>query len=258
MAAELEKLARQLKEQGYPQGAQLVNDSAKSLKKAGLIPAKLAEADTSENPTSAPELQPWTELDLDAEWQRQAQAYVKLGYHTKKGMTEEAYLDSLPKFQPQPEKYIGRLNLPLLVEKGVPWEQQAQLAGIVLSRNLKSQVDLTHPRDDRAKTPDFPYTGWFNIWGLRFTEKIEPIYAINQLAEDECGGGPFEGVAIQIAHPELTRNRKYYDLIGYTVGFEYVPSLDFWDGGPRLHASWRSSAQDDYRPLIHGDKIATK
>lgn len=197
------------------------------------------------------------ELNLEAEWQRQANRYVELGYHRKLGLTEEAYLASLPKFEPQPEDYRGKFDVTLLVETRIPWERQAQLAVISAFDYLRERINQTRPWDGRSKTPETPYTGWFNGWGQRFPDKITPFDARKQLTQDEIGAGPFEGIALQITHPELTRSGKYFDLIGYQVESGRVPCLHRWHGRPRLGAGWGGDAHVDFRPLVRGSKIVT-
>ncbi len=63
------------------------------------------------------ETQKPVEIDLNAEWQRQAGRYVALGFHNKLSLSEEDYLASLPKFEPQPESFAGRFDIPVLVQR---------------------------------------------------------------------------------------------------------------------------------------------
>lgn len=208
---------------------------------------------------SSEEVSKSAELDLTAECQRQSQKLIELGFHQELGLTETEYLNSLPKFEPQPKEYLGRFDIPLLVEGRIPWEKQAQLAGIDLSEYLRARISETHPYNESSKTPeDVPYAGWFNSWGQRFVEKIAPRDAINQLTSDEYGAGPYEGIAHQIMHPEFTRSGKYFDLIGYQVGSGRVPCLRRWGGGPGLGAGWGGHADGGFRPLVRGSKIVTR
>ena len=217
----------------------------------------LPEAQPAKKSSRTKEAPVLAELYLQAEWQRQSQRFVRLGYHIDLGLTEEAYLASLPKFEPQPEEYKGRFDVPLLVETRSPWEKQAQNASINVSDYLRSMVNETRPWNDGSRAPDSAYTGWFNNWGQRFIEKIAPFDARKQLKKDELGGGPFEGIAIQIAHPEIARSGKYFDLIGYNVESDGVPYLRHWVGGPRLDADWGDVAAGSFRPLVRGSKIVT-
>ena len=199
---------------------------------------------------------------LDAESQRQGQNFLRHGFH-REGYDDtdqgrQAYLDSLPAFSPQPEKYRGKFDKLFLVEKRIPWEKQAQLADILISDFLRSRFNETRPWEgNRAQAPDKPYAGWFNEWGQRFPDKIRPIDARSQLGTNEVGGDPFEGVALEVHFPEETANGKYRDLIGYQVGPDRVPSLRRWDGGPGLDAYWDGRAGGRFRPLVRGSQIRT-
>ena len=205
-------------------------------------------------------LKPTTaELDLYELWLEQTQRYIDLGFHTELSLTKKEYLDSLPEFGPQPEEYIGRLDVPLLVEPRIPWERQAELAGIDVTEYLRSRIEETGGWEgNHSKTPDVPYTDWFNSWGQRFTKPIRPFDARAQLAPDESGAGLFEGIALQVHHPEITSSGKYFDLIGDSAGSGRVPFLRHWDGRPRLDAYWGGRARPSFRPLVRGTKIVTK
>lgn len=198
------------------------------------------------------------ELNLDAEWQRQTSRFVELGYHSELGLTEAAYLESLPRFKRQPKEYRGRFDVPMLVEVRIPWKKQAQLSGINISEYFAARIDQICPYDERSETPEVPFAGWFNKWGQEFPDKIKPFDASNQLAADAIGAGPSDGIAQQVHHPEVTENGKYFDLIGYKVGSGYVPYLYRWDGRPRLGARWGADAYGHFRPLVRGKKIVIR
>lgn len=265
MVQEAREFARHIRQESpdHKKGADLLEDFARSLGKQGLLPSKLPRVvQESQRRSSKNEAPVAAELNLDNEWQRQSQNFLELGFHVETGFEDtgegkQAYLDSLPKFEPQPENYRNRFNVPLLVETKIPWEKQAQFAGIVISDYLVSRMNEIKPHDDRSKTPDTPYTGWFNRWGERFTRRITPTDARKELTLDEIGGGPYEGVAMQVAHPEITRSGKYFDLIGYDVGSGSIPCLDRWGGVPGLGAGGSGSADGFFRPLVRGSKIVT-
>ncbi|GEM_PF-6366719 len=207
------------------------------------------------------ELHVASELDLVAEWQRQSSRFIELGFHKELGHadTDEgkmAYLDSLPKFAPQPENYAERFDVPLLVERRIHWERQAQLGGIAISDYLRERIDRITPFAADSQ-PEGAYTGWFSAWGQLFESKIGPFDARKQLADDELGGGLLEGVAMQLAHPEYNQNNQYFDLIGDQVESGDVPYLNHWDGGPGLNALWSGDASVYFRPLVRGSKIVT-
>lgn len=196
---------------------------------------------------------------LEAEWERQVNIYLDREFHKYPSVkiSSGKFKDSMPRFSPQPETYRGRLDLPLLVVTSIPWQEEAQLADIAVSDYLKSMASETQPFNEQSQTPNNPYTGWFNSWGQRFTKKIAPFEARKELAADEIGAGPHEGIAIQLTHPEFTKNEKYFDLIGFAVESGHVLYLDDWRGRPGLDAPWGDYAHDRFRPLVRGSEIVT-
>lgn len=200
-----------------------------------------------------------SEFDLDAEWQRQAGRYVELGFADILKMTEEEYLESLPRFAEQPEEYKDRFNLPLLVETRIPWQEQAKRSGIVVSGYVNSQRPVL--RDGLSvltnNYPVTPYTGWFNIWGERFPKRIGSRTAHSQLAGDEYGGCSRDGVALQIAFPQFTENKKYFHLIGDRIRPYDVPALRHTGRGPEVCAVGDSFASVNFRPLVRGIQVVT-
>lgn len=203
------------------------------------------------------------ELDLNAEWQRQADIRVERGFHVAAGFPDtdegkKAFLDSLPRFEPQPEEYKGRFDSPrLVIGKIIPWEKQAELAGISISDYQRQRIAETVPYDERSRVPHGPFTGWVNKWGQRFKDKIAPDDARNQLQEDEIGGSPYEAISDCLADSGLNASGGFWDVIGYNVGSDHVPYLGRWRGGPRFRAGWGDHAHGRFRPLVRGSKIVT-
>jgi hypothetical protein len=254
MAAELEKLARELAAQGHPVGAQMIKDSSRSWLKAGFIPKKLES-----NAFGQEEKAAVAEPNLEEEWQRYGSKFVELGFHTELGMAKLEYLDGLPKFEPQPEEYAGRFDLPLIVETRIPWLRQAELAGIGVSRYFKSKIDQLRPlENNNSTTGDATYAGWFNRWDQRFTQKITPLDAKRQLKADEVSAGLFEGIALQIVYPEFVKSGKCFDLIGYPLELERIPFLGYWNDGSGLGVRWGGNVLKNHRPLVRGSKIVTR
>src|SRR3989338_906364 len=145
----LERELRKLKETDLAEDIALKKKQFARRGHGSDIPLQTQEQKPSRVAKQAVEEPKAVELDLDAEWQRQAQNYLSLGFHKEAGFEEtaegkQAFLDSLPKFEPQPEEYRGKFDMPLLVIKKIPWERQAELAGISISDYLQSMLDKTH------------------------------------------------------------------------------------------------------------------
>lgn len=63
------------------------------------------------------------ETNLSKEWLRQANRYIGLGAHNLLDLLKKDYISSLPKFEPQPETFKGRFDIPILVDPRIdPWE----------------------------------------------------------------------------------------------------------------------------------------
>jgi len=146
----------------------------------------------------------------------------------------------------------------MLVETRIPWPKQAELADVLISDYLRERIAQTKPFDRRSRTPKVAYAGWFNEWGKRFPNPIRPTDAREQLAKDEVGTGPFEGIDQQVHHPEVVKSGKYFDLIGYSVGPGRVPDLNDWRVRPWLLADLSDGARPRWRPLVRGSEIRTK
>lgn len=233
--------------------------SFRAAKGAGLIKNELPVSQTPIITSSSTEVISTPEIYLVAEWKRQSSNFDALDFHKELKQSRRQYLESLPVFGAQPEAYKGRFDSPMLVEVSIPWQRQAILAGIAVSEYLQERINQTIEwADNHTKTPRTPFTGWFNKWGQEFPDKISPFDARIQLASDAVGASPFDGVAQEIHHPEVTASGKYFDLIGYSVGSGSVPSLYRWIGGPGLSALRGGSADDGWRPLVHGSEIGIK
>ncbi len=203
-------------------------------------------------------------LDLDEEWQRQVATYVRLGFHTELGMTEAEYVASLPRIAPQPPQYAGRLDVPLVVDPRISWEQQADLADI--SRSFSSRSHSYTPIDDRHVVPAQPYVAWVNWFGQRFPQPISPGEARAGLADDELGANVHEMVALHIAHPALNFTGRFIDAIGFESRTMELhegdattrnPGLCFWRGRAEIGANMHPVAYSIFRPLIRGTSITT-
>lgn len=201
------------------------------------------------------------EIDLDAEWQRQSQNFLRCNFHREGYNDTEAgkqeYLDSLPKFGPQPPEYRRKFDRLLLFEKRIPWERQADLADILISDYLRSRLSEVRPwADNPSKTPEgVACCGWFNEWGQRFPDPIKPFDARKQLTITEGAGEVFAGIANEIHFPQDNINGKYRDLIGTSVGSDYVVGLSRWSDQPRLDAGWDGNARPHWRPLASGSEF---
>jgi hypothetical protein len=189
------------------------------------------------------------------------------GFHTELGMTaDDDYRASLPQLSEQPGAYIGRFDLPLVVETRIDWPRQADLVGITTSGF--SPDNLPRPVSERSRVPTQPYAGWWSRWGQRFPDPIAPADARAQLREDEVGGNPHEAIAMHLAYPGLNRAFKFWDLIGYVrpnrvtlldnlTGFDRTMCLLRRRRSAKIGANLHPEAFSVSRPLVRGSTIVT-
>lgn len=178
------------------------------------------------------------ELKFRDEWLRQAQKYIKLGFHKELGLSEQEYLDSLPKFGPQPENFKGRFDIPIMVETRISVKRQCELAGIEYCLDV---VDVgwpsafpygDWPNDSKGyKTPNVPYITWMQDGASNLGESVDIVR--EKLAKDERGATIFGGIAFYLAQPKVLEHH-FMDLPGTEVVPYRNPCLDSWDGQPRL------------------------
>jgi hypothetical protein len=218
MALELDGIAQGLEAGGYKKGAQLLRERTASWKEQGLIPDNLP----AEKPISI----------LEAQWQAQADRYVKLGFHRELDMSQEDYLASLPRFEPQPEAYKGRFDIPVLVETRIPAVRQAKLAG--LNYYLEGHNPRDWEQDPKGyQTPQNPYTTWMQDGRINLDKSVEVVRT--RLAEDERGATEWDGIALYIKSPQILKHHAI-DLPGTSVGSAYAAFLSLWRVGPEVDA----------------------
>ncbi|MBI2017696.1 hypothetical protein HYS92_01450 [Candidatus Daviesbacteria bacterium] len=93
-------------------------------------------------------------------WSSQVERLIDLGFHAELGLSEDEYRVRIPAFQPQPDRFRGRFDLPLLVDPEVSLERQLAL--------LKVKTDLTPAELTRLSLSEIqkrvtPYQIWVRI-----------------------------------------------------------------------------------------------
>jgi hypothetical protein len=198
-------------------------------------------------------------------WTRTIDAYVRAGFPARLGTSPETYVAALPRVPQQPAAYADRFAVPLIVDPRIPWQEQARLLGVRLSRHAQR---FSFEEVDPAACPDVPYVGWFNAWHARFPEPISSIDARAQLAEDERGCTPIELLAMAAALPDLVRTARYYEAIGFVVTQPVTQDVSNrspgrclclyrWRGAPELGANQHPIPYSMFRPLVRGRDVTT-
>lgn len=175
----------------------------------------------------------YPEISLEEEWNRQAQNLARLFAKELKFKTFEEYIATLPKFEPQPKSFEGRLDTPVLVETRISIERQCGLAGIQYASDGLRKIAWNEKL--RGYTPpQVPYATWLEDGRNNLNKKPKDVRK-NLKKEDELGGTELDGIALLISNPKILEDHNL-DLPGTSVEFEsdVVACLDLWGGQPRL------------------------
>ncbi|MEU9888876.1 hypothetical protein [Sphaerisporangium sp. NPDC051011] len=199
---------------------------------------------------------------FQAAWRDTTNTFLSYGFHHELGLSADRYLATLPKFPQQPEAYIGRMDVPVLVETRIPWRRQAALAGVRLSNGMRTSKVVRLP--SRHANERQPYVAWCTDWGRRFPGPIAPAAARDQLAADEVGATVAELLAMELARPDLSRSGKFFEAIGSVMNglvdavpvvsaeITRFPCLFHWRGRPELGSNLNPDAYSIFRPLVRG------
>lgn len=170
----------------YKTGGRAVNDLVDSLVEQGMLPVALGEKGMF-----------LPEVPLEPLWRRQVDRLIALGFHKELGMTEEVYRASLPKFASRPREAI--FDMPLLIDKNVPFNRQAELAGLEVK--VRDIVDISDsPTRNYAiwgrikKCPEIPYDRFigYNV-----------VDGLQDLESHEDGATVLEGLSLYIHYPHI-------------------------------------------------------
>lgn len=193
----------------------------------------------------------YPEISLEAEIERQAERYLKLGFHKHKNITmsEGKFKDLVMGLvAPQPEGFKGRLDTPVAVFGQIPIKDQCRLAGIdyfLTGLNARDWPD----DPQKYRTPQTAYFMWTDEGARFMNRKIQDVR--QELALDERGGTEFDGVVLYIAKPKVLQKR-FLDLPGTSVESASASYLDWWHGRPRLYCNFVDNAHPKFGSLVCG------
>lgn len=172
-----------------------------------------------------------TRIALDLECRRQARRYVELGFPRELGLSGEDYLASLPRFEPPPESFRGRFDIPVLVETRIAPKRQAGLAGLAYYLGGLNVCDWE--ADPKGyKTPETPYTTWMQDGKKNLKRSVSDVRSTLKI--DERGATEYDGVALWIAKPSVLNDHSV-DLPGTSFGSNDAPYLHQWLGESRVN-----------------------
>lgn len=227
----MQHLEREFRKTGDPRDLERADILASMLKARGKdIPFPSVATPEAPITSKVETVKMHSEISLEEEWQRQAQELIKLGFNSELGLTERQYLESLPKFTPQPESFKGRLDTSVIVETRISPKRQAELAGIQYFLDGLNKIDWNKNLKNYT-TPEAPYAAWLEDGRNNLKKKPEDVRS--SLKADEIGGTEFDGIALYISNPKILEHH-FLDLPGTSVGSGSVAYLDLWGGRPRL------------------------
>ncbi len=126
-------------------------------------------------------------LDPEKNWNSQINRLIDHGFDIEVGLSSEEYTKSIPAFQPQPENFKGRFNIPLLVDPRIPLGTQLRLLHVGFPEIKTSNLE-------EVVTPESPYQIWVQD-GTRFMGH-SCFSARRTFANDERGLTIIEGLAL--------------------------------------------------------------
>lgn len=170
----------------------------------------------------------------------------ELGFKTK-----EEYITTLPKFEPQPDNWKGRFDIPAIVETRIPVKRMLELAGIGVYFDPDSIKDW---ENGKFKTPDKPYTVWLNDGSSNLNKSVDQVR--KSLKADERGANIYEVIALYLRDPKIL-NHHYLDVPGSQVGSDRAPYLDRWFGQPWLGHRFVGFEYPFYGSVVAGREIRT-
>lgn len=230
----------------YGEGVRRMNEFADSLVEQGLLPQRFPETQPMQIETEI-----YPEIPLEAEIERLARRYQELGFHEHKNikMSKGKFKDSIMKLvAPQPENFKGRVDSPAVVFGQIPIGDQYKLAGI---NYLLTGLNVRDWPDDpkQYSTPQAVHIIWTDEGARNMNRKVEDVR--RELALDTRGGTEFDAIGLYVATPKVLQVR-FLDLPGTAVESGFAPSLNVWDGQPRLYGRWVIHAIPRFGSLVCG------
>jgi hypothetical protein len=164
--------------------------------------------------------------DLCEIQRRQIDRLLGLGFHTRRGLSPQAYADRFPEVAVQPPGFVGRFDMLVVVEADprVGLRCQHDAVGVI-----------EHVDSDRLTTagfqPQVPYCVWVQD-GSRYADR-SIADAKASFADDEVPCSQLEVSSLFIHHPELFRGRGI-DSGSTVYQGEYFSTLLWVSDSPEL------------------------
>lgn len=183
--------------------------------------------------------------ELQSVWEKQLRKMLVLGFNDVIGKSEGTYRRLMPVFTPQPESYIGRFDIPLLVDPRISLKKLHNIIGIHSTIHEEHIVDVT-------KIPDEPYAIWTHDANRYRMHSVKD--AIGHFQPDELPCPLIEVIALYIHHPEFFQDHGI-DATGSVYGRESVPCINTFFGKPELSLGAIDHPDNRWGALSRGSYI---
>jgi len=166
-----------------------------------------------------------TAEELEQIWEKQVRNLIALDFNGEAKMSEFSYRNSLPHFPQQPAAYVGRFDMPLLIDPRIPLKKKHKLLGIHCVIDEDLIVNTT-------TFPDKPYVVWTHDANRYRPFSIKE--AIGKFQPDEVGCPQIEVTAYYIQYREIFKDHGI-DATGSLYGENSVPCLNTFFGKPEIN-----------------------
>lgn len=189
-----------------------------------------------------------TAEELDSIWEKQIRKYIMLGFNDEVKLSEGSYRRKMPRFLPQPESYIGRFDIPLIIDPRISLKSLHKLIGIHSTIIEDHIVDV-------VRIPQTPYTIWTHDANRYRMHSVKD--AIGHFQPDELPSPLVEVLALYIERPEIFQDHGI-DATGSIYGKESVPCINTFFGKPELSLGDIEHPDSRWGALSRGRLINTE
>jgi hypothetical protein len=180
-------------ESEWTKGIQIMTATAEKLEKDGLLPKEFPSPEIKFRHAEVLRMN-----EIGAEVEKQVLRYKEFGFSKKLKMTNEKFKDQIMGLvTPQPEKYRGRFDIPIIVLGSKIWaRQQYESIGFNYNVNIIA-IESYDPRGyEDQRSPHL-------VWMQDGTGKSASGIKWNSFHNDERGANVFDGVGLMVARPDL-------------------------------------------------------
>jgi len=225
----------ELRRTGNPEDTKLAGQLRARIESRGDFPLSTTES-----------LKIYPEISLQAEWDRQAQNLANIFSKELNFKTPQEYIATLPKFEPQPKNWKGRLDTPVIVETRASPSRQSELAGIKYFLDGLDKTDWNKNLKGYTETT-VPYAAWLDDGRNYINKKVKDVRS--NLKGDEIGGTELDGIALYISNPKILEHH-FLDLPGTSVESNRAAGLRLWLGRPELGCGFVGGASPGFGSVV--------